>query len=251
MNNGQTLKDRAKNGELLIGTWCILPSEQVISVLAKAGLDFVLIDMEHGAADFPSVARMIMAAEADGCEAIVRVSSNNESEILKALDLGASGIIVPHIESAADRKKALAFMKYPPQGIRGFSPYTRAGGYCMRPGQTAAANDKIMTGIIIESRLAVANLEEIINDPDLDIVYLGAYDLSVDLGIPGEVRNEKILKILEECARKITASGKIASGLFNSEDDLNFFKSAGIKLACYGVDTSILFQGFNLMVQKK
>lgn len=249
--NKLTLKERAKEGELLIGTWCILPSEHVVSVLAKAGLDFVLIDLEHGSADFQNVARMIMAANADGCEAVVRVSTNDEAQILKVLDLGASGVIVPHIESVADRLRALSFMKYPPAGSRGFSPYTRGGGYSVQPGQIEFSNKRILTGIIIESLQAVDNLDEIINDPDLDIVYLGAYDLSVSLGIPGDVRNEKVIKIIEDCTKKIIAQGKISAGLFNSEADLNFFKSIGLKFACYGVDTSVLYQSFHSMIQKK
>ena len=246
-----TLRARGKNKELLMGTWCIIPSEHVISVIAKAGLDFVLIDMEHGSADYQNIARMIMAANAEGCEAVVRVSVNDESQILKALDLGASGIIVPHIESVTDRQKALSFMKYPPVGIRGYSPYTRAGGYSVRKDHAVHANEGIMSGIIIESMAAVENLEDIIDDPELDIVYLGAYDLSVSLGIPGDVRNEKIIKIIEDCTKKILAHGKIAGGLFNSEEDLDFFKSIGIRFACYGVDTSILYKGFNSMFQKK
>lgn len=249
-NKTQSLKEKVKNNQFLMGTWCILPSEDVVNVLAKAGLDFVLIDMEHGVADFQNVSRMIMAAEVEGCGVMVRVASNSEEEILKALDAGASGVIVPHIETAADCERAMANIKYPPQGNRGFSPYTRAGGYCVSKDYTVLANERVLSGIIIESPEAVANIDKIMADPRLDIVYLGVYDLSVALGIPGEVRHEKIIKIIEECTAKIIAQGKMPAGLFNSEEDLNFFKKTGINFACYGVDTAVLYKSFNDMVQK-
>ena len=123
------IKDRIRNGNVVYGTWCLLPSPEVINVLAKAGLDFVLIDMEHGPMDYALAQKMIMAAESEGCEAIIRVAKNDESDVLRALDIGASGVIVPHIESVSDRERAISYMKYPPLGIRGFSPYTRAGGF--------------------------------------------------------------------------------------------------------------------------
>ena len=249
-NNKQPIKERIKNGEFLIGTWCILPSEHVVNVLAKAGLDFVLIDMEHGSADFQCASRMVMAAEVEGCEAIIRVSSNSEAEILKALDIGASGVIVPHIETVMDREKAISYIKYPPKGIRGFSPYARAGGYSNKKDYTSIENDRVMSGIIVEGLDGIENIDKIIDDPELDIVYLGAYDLSVALGIPGDVRNEKIVKIIEDCAKKIIAKGKVAAGLFNTEEDLIFFKKAGVNLACYGVDTSVLYKAFNEMARK-
>jgi len=118
-----SLKDKLKNGEFTIGTWCIIPSEHVVNILAKAGLDFVLIDMEHGTANLECVYKMVLAANAEGVDALVRVSSNDESEILKVLDVGAAGVIIPHIETVNDCKQALSFTKFPPMGQRGYSPY--------------------------------------------------------------------------------------------------------------------------------
>jgi 4-hydroxy-2-oxoheptanedioate aldolase len=249
-NKNLSLKERLKNKEFLIGTWCLLPSPDVANILAKSGLDFLLIDFEHGPADFITASRMIMAAEAEGAEAIIRVSSNNEAEILKALEIGASGIIVPHIETPADRKKALSFIKYPPLGQRGFSPYARSGGYALQENHTDRANKKIISGIIIESIEAVNNLDAIIDDPELDVVYIGAYDLSVSLGIPGKVNDEKIIKIITDCAGKINAAGKTAAGLFNTKEDMKFFKSIGINLACYSVDSAIIYKSFQVITKK-
>ena len=244
-----SLKERLRKGEYILGTWCILPSPEVINVLAKAGLDFVLIDMEHGASDYKTALMMVMAAKGDGCEAIIRVGENNETDVLKALDIGASGVIVPHIENSTDRKRAISYIKYPPVGIRGFSPYARAGSYTSRPGHTVIENKKTLSGIIVEGEEGIRSLDEIIDDKDLDIVYIGVYDLSAVLKIPGEVNNPKIYELLKKCVDKIRKKGKIAGALFHSKEELRFFKKIGIQLLCYKVDTSVLFDSYNSIIK--
>jgi len=245
------LKKRMKEKKLVFGTWCLIPSAEVINVIAKSGLDYVIIDMEHGSMDFALVQRMVMAAEAEGCEAIVRVGSNDELEILRALDTGASGVIVPHIECVSDCRKAISYAKYPPIGIRGFSPYARAGGYTSQKGYTVLANEKILVGIIIESEEGIKNISEIIDQPDLDIVYVGTYDISSSLGVPGDVTNIKVLQILEECVDKIRKAGKVAGCLFHSSDELAYFKKIGIGFMVYKVDSSVLFDGFSKVREEK
>jgi len=245
----ESLKQRLKKGEYVLGTWCILPSPEVVNVLAKAGLDFVLIDMEHGPADYKTALMMTMAAQAEGCEAIIRVGQNNESDVLKALDIGADGVIVPHIENSADRKRAISYIKYPPIGVRGFSPYARAGSYTSRPGHTIIENKLTISGIIVEGEEGIKNLDEIIDDKNLDIVYIGVYDLSAVLKIPGQVNNPQIHKLLKECVGKIRKKGKIAAALFHSLEELKLFKKIGIQVLCYKVDTSVIFDSYNSIVK--
>lgn len=238
------IKERLKDGSVVYGTWCLLPSPEVINVLAKAGLDFVLIDMEHGPMDYALAQKMIMAAESGGCEAIIRVAKNDEADVLRALDIGASGVIVPHIESVADRERAISYMKYPPLGIRGFSPYTRAGGFSSRPGHTVTTNKRVLTGIIIEGKEGLNNLAAILDDAELDIVYVGTYDLSVILGVPGEVKHEKVQKVLASCVKQIRSSGKVAGCLFHNPCELDYFINMGIQFLAYKVDSSVLYDGF-------
>ncbi len=241
------LKERLKSGKDVLGTWCLLPSEAVVNVIAKAGFDFTLIDMEHGAISPECSLRMVMAAEADGAEAVIRVSSNNESEIAKALDIGASGVVVPHIETVQDCKEAISFIKYPPLGVRGFSPYVRAGGYTSNKGYALRENKRTLSGIIIEGLEGIRNIDSIIDDPRLDLVYIGAYDISAALGVPGEVDNPKVMKALKECVKKIRARKKAAGALFHSDSELKFFKSIGVQFLCYRVDSDVLFSAFNAM----
>lgn len=245
------LKQRLVNNDNVYGTWCLIPSPEVINILAKASLDFVLIDMEHGPVDFALAQKMVMAAEADGCEAIVRVPRNDEADILRALDIGASGVIVPHIESVADRQQALSFMKYAPQGVRGFSPYTRAGGYTSRPNHTINENERVITGIIVEGKNGIDNIAEIVDDPQLDLVYIGTYDISVSLGKPGAVSDPEVLQVLEKCVEIVRSAGKVAGCLFHNQKDLEYFKELGIQFLAYKVDSAVLYDGFSIVRENK
>ncbi|MEI7474773.1 MAG: aldolase/citrate lyase family protein [bacterium] len=239
------LKEKLNENQNVFGTWCLLPSPEVINVISKAGLDFVIIDMEHGTIDFVTAQKMVMAAEAEGSRAVIRVSKNEESEILRALDLGIDGIIVPHIDSVEEREKAISYIKYPPSGIRGFSPYTRAGGYRNQKDYTESENKRVLTGIIVEGESGIKNIYDIADDPQLDLVYVGTYDISSYLGIPGEVHNIKVKEILEHAVSEIKRAGKIAGCLFHNWDDLDYFKQLGIQFLVYKVDSLVLYEGFS------
>lgn len=248
--NNISLKEKLKKGEFIIGTWCEIPSPEVVNILAKAGLDFVIIDMEHGSMDFTTASRMIMAAEVEGCSPIIRVSRNDESDILRALEIAPEGIIVPHIESVADRKKAIQYIKYPPTGTRSLNPYTRAGGYQSSPGHTEKENNPGLTAIIVEGKEGIDSIKGIVDDESIDIVYLGTYDISMALGTPGDTRNIKVVKTLEKLVKIIRNKKKFAGCLFHTEQELNSFKKMGIQFLCYKVDTGVIFDTFNKIVSK-
>lgn len=243
-----TLKEKIRQGQTVLGTWNILPSPAVTNVLAKAGLDFVLIDMEHGLMDYHTAAEMVMAAQAEDCATLIRVGENNEMAILKALETGTNGVIVPHIETVKDREQAIAAVKYPPLGNRGFTPYTRAGGYAYAAHQTNRENTRTITGIIVEGKRGIDNLSEILKAAELDLVYLGSYDLSVALGVPGEVTNPKVKKILEKAVKIIHRYGKSAGALFHTLEEYRYFRSLGVNFLCYRVDTDVLFAAFHSML---
>ena len=236
------LKKALKNGSFVLGTWCVLPSPAVVNVLAKAGLDFVIIDMEHGPMDYRVAQDMIMSAECVGAEALVRVPSLDESNILRALDIGASGVIVPHVESVEDRKKVVAYSKFSPIGERGFNPYVRCGGYSKaKPEYFISQNKKIILGLILEGLAALKNLESIIDDPDIDLIYIGTYDLSVALGLPGDVGHPKVLKELERAAAKIIKAKKSVGCMIHGAADLARFKKLGIQFITHKVDSAIMY----------
>jgi 4-hydroxy-2-oxoheptanedioate aldolase len=236
------LKKLLKNGKFVLGTWCDLPSAAVVNVLAKAKLDFVIIDMEHGPMDYRLAQEMVMAAECEGTEALVRVPRLDESDILRALDIGAAGLIIPHIESVEDRKRVVAYSKFPPLGSRGFNPYVRSGGYRKADRQYFNdQNQKTILGLILEGVGALKNLEAIIDDPQIDLIYIGTYDLSVALGLAGDVGHPKVLKELEKACAKIIKAKKSAGCMIHNLADLAKFRKLGIQFITYKVDSAIIY----------
>jgi 4-hydroxy-2-oxoheptanedioate aldolase len=242
------LKEALKDGSFVLGTWCDLPCPAVVSVLTKAKLDFVIIDMEHGPMDYKTAQEMDMAARCEGGEALIRVPRLDRSDILRALDTGVSGIIVPHIEDVEDRKKAVAYSKFPPTGERGFNPYVRCGGYHMAsPNYFNEQNENTIVGLILEGVAALRNLEAIIDDPEIDLVYIGTYDLSVALELSGNVQHPKVLRELERAVAKIRKAKKSAGCMIHNISDLKKFKELGIQFITYKVDSAIIYDAFSAM----
>ena len=248
VGEGSMLKDKILEGKTVLGTWCEIPSPTVVNVIAKAGLDFVIIDMEHGPIDFQTSQEMAMAAESERCESIIRVPMNDESYIQRALDTGTSGIIVPHIENIEDRKKVVKYSKFAPIGSRGFNPYIRAGAY--NSGNLSFCdeqNKQTIVGIILEGTNGLNNVEDIISDASIDLVYIGAYDLSVALGVPGDVANEKVVTALIKTVSKIRALGKCAGCMVHNVDELIWAKEHGFNFITYKVDSAIIYDSFSAM----
>jgi len=243
----QMIKDRMKNGEPVLGTWCDIPCAATANLLGKAGLDFIIIDMEHGTMDYGLAQDMAMAAECEGCDPLVRVQNSDEASILRALDTGAAGIIVPHVENTGDVEKIIRFAKFCPAGERGFNPFIRAGGYHNAgAGFFKEQNDKTLIGIILEGRDGIENLEKILSYEEIDVVYLGAYDLSIALGIPGDVKNKKVVDAMDKAISMINRFGKAAGVMVHDRSDLEKYV-ANVKFIVYKIDTSVLFDGFSAM----
>lgn len=236
-----SLKEKLQSGKTVLGTWCEIPSPEFINVLAKAGFDFVIIDMEHGAMDYEMAGKMVMAAEVEGCSPIIRVPMNNMSIILRALEVNAEGVIVPHVETAEERKNIVRAIKFPPLGDRSLNPYVRAGGYRSQAGFTQEQNKRTISAVLVESLKGIRNLRGILSDSSLDIVYMGSYDISAALGVPGETKHPKVVKTLTQMSKVIRSKKKVAGCLFHTEEDLRFFKKIGVRFLCYKVDTGIVF----------
>lgn len=237
-----SIKDKLKLGENVYGTWCVIPSPEVISVVSKSELDFVIVDMEHGPMDYVTTQRMITSAQSENCNAIVRVPSNNESDILKSLDVGSDGIMMPHVNTAEDVQRCIEHSKYPPIGDRSYTPYTRSGGYHVKADYKIKENEKSFVGVMIESTEGLNNISSIVDNEYVDMVYIGSYDISASLGC--SVNDKKVLNELERCAKITRDANKSIGCLFHDEKELNLFKNMGVNFLVYGVDSLILYNGF-------
>ncbi|OGC08539.1 hypothetical protein A2230_08275 [candidate division WOR-1 bacterium RIFOXYA2_FULL_36_21] len=245
------IKEKLKKGEILLGTWCILPSESSVNVLGASGLDFVIIDMEHGPISFETAEGMIRASEVEGCTPFIRVPKNDESDILRALDIGAYGVVVPHIENRADKEKALQSIKYFPIGNRGFSPFTRSAGYS--PSDltlhTKKANEETMSIFIVEGKNGLENLDSIIEDKDIDVIYLGLCDISQSIGLPGQITHPKVKDAVLRAVAKVREKGISVGAFTDNQEQLKWFKEIGIQFITYSLEVTELFRIFKKIIQ--
>jgi 4-hydroxy-2-oxoheptanedioate aldolase len=253
MREATSLKKRLKQGDIVFGPWCVIPSSSLMNIIAASGFDFVIIDMEHGPISFETAEEMTRAAQSIGCNSIIRLNQVNEEYILKSLDIGADGVLVAHVEKDEDAYKTVSFSKYYPAGSRGFSPYTRAGGYSGENIMDHAnrQNEKTFVGVILEGREGIDNIEAILETENLDLVYVGAYDLSQALGMPGDVDHPKVKKYMERCIRQITDAGIAAGGyVAKSKDDIAWMIDIGMQFVTYLPDCTVLYRALEKAVKE-
>ncbi len=242
MQRRNFIKEKLNSGKAVIGTWSIIPSTIVSDIISSTGIDFIIIDAEHGPISFSEAQQMAIACESRGVSPIMRVGGIIESDILKALDIGVHGIQIPNVEKTADVERIIRFSKYPPIGNRGFSPFTRAGNYSIKNSKnhTATSNQNTLIGINVEGEEGINNLDEILQINELDIIFIGLFDLSKALGIPGEVDNPKVEELLKDVSKKILNAGKYPGTIATSKEKMRLHLSIGIKYLLYLVDCEMI-----------
>ncbi len=176
-----SVKQRWREGKIAVGGWLTIPSSFSAEVMAHQGFDWLCVDTQHGAIDYSAALPMLQAISTTAATPFVRVPWNEPSIIMKYLDAGAYGIIVPMISTAADAEAAVSACRYPPDGIRSAGPYraTYYGG----ADYLEHANEEIACVVMIETAAALDNLEAILSVPGVDAAYVGPSDLSQALGL--------------------------------------------------------------------
>lgn len=244
MLNSNKLKAKLQDGEPVIGTWNTLGSSLLTEVFAQSGLDFQIIDLEHGPFILDQVHLHVSACEnSQACTPLVRVPSNEDWMVLQALDQGAHGVVVPHISNRQAAERLGNSVKYHPSGARGFTPFSKAGGFNNRdtPGYVKRANEATLSVVIIESKEGLDRLDEIVDVDGVDVVYFGAYDLSQSLGYPGDVRHPGVVASIQKGVEVVTRKGKWAGGFVpQSKDDIKWLLDMGMYFITYEVDSSII-----------
>jgi 2-dehydro-3-deoxyglucarate aldolase len=206
-----SLKQKLKNNELTLGSWITIGHPAVIDIMASAGFEWLVVDIEHTSIDLTTAHNLIATIQANEMKALVRVSKNEEVIIKRILDMGADGIIVPMVKSQADALEAIDHAKYPPVGKRGVGLF-RAQKYGLGFDEYKKwVNDELIIIAQIEHYEAVDNIEEIITTDGIDGIIIGPYDLSGSLGYPGEYDRddvkESIAKVLRVCKEQNIPSG--------------------------------------------
>lgn len=242
----EAFRDRLKRFGSAIGVWSIVADATLVEIAACAGLDFVILDLEHGAYDLGTLEQAIRAAECAGTAPLVRVPDLTAATFQRVLDLGAHGVIVPQVRSVADAKQAIACAHYGPRGVRGYNPFVRAAQYAapatMGSGKLAPGWPTV--GIIIETLEAYEDLDAICALPDLDLIYLGTYDMSVALGCAGNTGHPNVQAFVEKATATAKTHGKAVGIMVRSPDAIDRAVHAGIDLLVYGVDATLIHDAY-------
>ncbi len=240
------LKKALEEGKTVFGPFCKILDPAVVELAALAGFDFVIIDMEHGPYSLETVQQMLRAAEARGITAVVRVTENSETSILRVLDIGAQCIQVPQIATPKDAQKVVKSAMFHPKGERGMCRYVRAGEYTAidKAEHFGRANENIVTIIHIEGVSGLENLPSILENDGIDVIFLGPYDLSQSCGVPGQVHHEKVVKRMEEAVVLAKKSGKVVGTFVETVEDAKKWEKTGVQYISYAVDTGIILKAF-------
>jgi 2-keto-3-deoxy-L-rhamnonate aldolase RhmA len=216
------------------GIWRVMPSPNITEIIAQSGFDFQIFDLEHGGYDFNTLYADICACELNNSVPFVRVSGINKVEVQRCLDLGAKGIVFPQLNSFEDFKTASEMLIYSPDGIRGFNPFVRSNGYGI-PNSLKYLKPKCIT--IIESLEAVNELENIVKLSNIDMVYIGVYDLSAQIGCIGDMENVELNKIVNKIIKICIANGMKISIMVHSANQFQLYKEKGISTFVHAVDS--------------
>jgi 4-hydroxy-2-oxoheptanedioate aldolase len=244
------LKRKLKRGEVVLGPFINCAYPAFIEICGHAGFDFAVIDMEHGALNTLVAEDLCRAADCVGLAPIVRIRKNDAPQIQRALDIGSAGVQVPQIETQSDAADVVRGAKYSPLGSRGLSFYTRAGVYAAAGTQiTNQLNEESLIVIHVEGIRGVENIEEIVSVPHIDVIFLGPYDLSQSLGIPGQVQDSRVIDLMQKCVTTIRNAGKAAGTFTDNPETAKQWIDAGVQYIALGVDVGIFLRACEGLVK--
>lgn len=209
MYRANTLKQRLRNGEQVLGCWSMLGHPQVAEILSLAGFDYIVLDQEHGLGDATSLAAQLHAMSATPTVGVVRVPWNDHVYLKRVLDAGAEAVLIPSIDTAEDARAAVAACLYPPRGRRGTaSSSVRASSYGMAADYVATCAENLLIACQIESAKAVENIDAILAVEGVDLMFIGPFDLSATVGRMGDLEHPEVAGLIEHAEARIRAAGR-------------------------------------------
>lgn len=229
--------------EYVLGPFSKTSDPAFVEVLGYSGFDFVILDLEHGPNTIETMQDLIRAAQIGDILPIIRTKEDNLNTIGEALDIGCGGVQIPQVKTAAKAKESVIHAKFSPMGNRGVCRFVRAADYSARDRYQyfKEANETVVI-LQLEGKEALGEFDNIIAVEGIDVIFIGPYDLSQSLGIPGQISNplvtDKIMEITEKCLKKNVAVGTFVDTL----DDAKKWLDCGIKYLSYSVDVGLFYE---------
>lgn len=239
-----SFRSRVLSGQPLYGAFLMLASPLGAELAARAGFDWLVVDLEHGGGGEAELLAQLYAIETTGAAAIVRPASGERLRIGRALDLGAAGIMVPRLETVEEASEAVSFLRWPPDGVRGLALITRGA----RLGEVGHAdvrslNEQVLGIIQVESGRAVDNAEAIAAIDGVDVLFVGPTDLSHSLGIPGQFDHPTFTDSLDRVVAACRRHGKSAGILLRRPSDLDRHLELGFRFIGLASDAAFVADG--------
>lgn len=240
------IKEKIKKGEHVLGTMItVFQNPDIVKILKVCGYDFVIIDCEHGSFEYGEVARMVALARAISLPVVVRIAEVRRELVLKYMEMGADGLLLPSTETKEQAELLVKYSKYAPDGDRGVSltrPHTDYRKVSGREYMTETNKNTILM-CQIESQKGVDHIEEIIGTDGIDIAFVGPNDLSQDMGILGEYAHPRMTEAYEKILQAARNAGKAAGIHFGKKEPLVPWIKAGYQMNMCGNDVSFLSAG--------
>jgi 2-keto-3-deoxy-L-rhamnonate aldolase RhmA len=235
------IRSRVLAGDALFGTFVNLGSPLTAEIVATAGYDWLLIDLEHGAGDERDALSQMQAFEHTPATPLIRIEVNNRPRVHRVLDFGAAGVMVPRVETVDEARQAVSHMRYPPGGIRGVALMNRACGFGGRSAEyMASADEGLLTILQIESPRAVENAGAIAAIDGVDVLFVGPADLSQAMGIFGRFDHPRFRDAIVATGEAARQHGKAAGVLLPNLDSLAMYWSAGYRFIGCSSDSGLL-----------
>ena len=238
------IREKVLKGRPLAGTFLTLGSGAIAELACRAGLEWILVDTEHGLGDYNALANQIQAARLLSVPSIVRVLSNEPGYFKRALDLGAAGIMVPQVRTAQEATRAVQAMRYPPDGIRGLTRTSRASNFGEKiDDYFSKANRNLLTVIQIETKESIENIDQIASIDGVDVLFIGPSDLSCNLEIPCDLQHPQLRASIRKVVDSAKRHQKQTGILIKDPLQIPAFVEDGFCLIALETDLSIIKKG--------
>ena len=201
-------KQALARGAAQIGLWSSLSSNYTVEVIAGAGFDWILLDMEHSPNDLESLLAQLQAAAPYATHPVVRVPWNDMVAMKRVLDVGAQSLLVPYVSTAEEAAAAVSHTRYPPRGVRGVAGTTRATRFGRVKDYAKRAHEEICLLVQVETQVALDNIEAICKVDGIDGVFIGPADLHASLGHTGEIANAQVKPLIDDAIRRIRTNAR-------------------------------------------
>jgi 4-hydroxy-2-oxoheptanedioate aldolase len=247
----QTIRHRLASGEYVFGPFLKIPASVPIELIGHAGFDFCVVDLEHSPFTFERAEELVRVAEGAGVASIIRTFDGHPSTLVRALDTGCEGILVPNLNSRMEAEMVVRGARYHPLGERWMDPYARSARFGMVPKESyfAQANSQTLVGVQIEGLKGVQNLDDIVETEGTDLIFIGPYDLSQSLGVPGQIGAPMVQAKVKEIVAAVRSRGKAVGIYADNVQDARRWRDLGVQFVAVSVDVRIFLNACQEIVK--